>query len=142
MDVKIIGVARNTRYSSLKQDTPPITYSSYLQAFKGRPLRGMDFELRTAGDPLALATTVRQIVHQVAPQVPVAHVTTQAKIIDQTIVHERTFADLCTCFGALALLMACVGLYATQAYAVARRTNEIGIRMALAPNANALFGWL
>ncbi len=56
---------------------------------------------------------------------------TQAQMIDETIARERTFAALCTCFGVFALVMACVGLYATTAYAVIRRTNEIGIRMAL-----------
>jgi ABC-type lipoprotein release transport system permease subunit len=94
-------------------------------------LREMIFELRATGNPLALANTVRQIVHQVGPQVPVADMTTQSRRIDQTIQQERTFAELCACFGGLALLMACVGLYGTMAYAVARRTGEIGIRMAL-----------
>jgi ABC-type antimicrobial peptide transport system permease subunit len=61
----------------------------------------------------------------------VADVTTQSRRIDETILQERTFAQLCACFGGLALLMACVGLYGTMAYAVARRTSEIGIRMAL-----------
>ena len=75
--------------------------------------------------------TVRQIVHQLGPEVPVADMTTQSRRIDQTILQERTFAQLCACFGGLALLMACVGLYGTMAYAVARRTGEIGIRMAL-----------
>jgi ABC-type antimicrobial peptide transport system permease subunit len=74
---------------------------------------------------------VHGIVHQLGPRVPVADMTTQSRAIDSTIVQERTFADLCTCFGGLALLMACVGLYATMAYAVTRRTSEIGIRMAL-----------
>jgi macrolide transport system ATP-binding/permease protein len=130
-DMEIVGLARNTRYNSLKREIPPLAYTSYLQAGKNRPIEWMYFELRTVGDPLALATTVRRIVHQAGPRVPVADITTQSRIIDSTIVQERTFASLCTCFGALALLMACVGLYATMAYAVTRRTTEIGIRMAL-----------
>jgi predicted permease len=131
MDIEIVGVARTARYNSLKREIPPVTYTSWLQTPKTRRLQEMVFELRASGDPLALANTVRQIVHQVGPQVPVADMTTQSRRIDQTIQQERTFAQLCACFGGLALLMACVGLYGTMAYAVARRTGEIGIRMAL-----------
>ncbi|HTB10383.1 MAG TPA: ABC transporter permease [Bryobacteraceae bacterium] len=130
-DVEIVGIARTARYSSLKREIPPVTYLPWIQAPKSRQLREMIFELRASGDPLALTKTVRQIVHEVGPQVPVADITTQSRRIDQTISQERTFAQLCACFGALALLMACVGLYGTMAYAVARRTGEIGIRMAL-----------
>jgi len=130
-DIEIIGVARTARYNSLKREIPPVTYIPWLQTPKTGRLREMIFELRATGNPLALANTVRQIVHQVGPQVPVADMTTQSRRIDQTILQERTFAQLCACFGGLALLMACVGLYGTMAYAVARRTGEIGIRMAL-----------
>jgi macrolide transport system ATP-binding/permease protein len=130
-DIEIIGVSRTARYNSLKREIPPVTYIPWIQTPKTRRLREMVFELRTTGNPLALANTVRQIVHQIGPQVPVADMTTQSRRIDQTILQERTFAQLCACFGGLALLMACVGLYGTMAYAVARRTGEIGIRMTL-----------
>ncbi|HEY3742210.1 MAG TPA: ABC transporter permease [Bryobacteraceae bacterium] len=130
-DVEIVGVARNARYASLKRDIPPVTYAPWSQANKNRMVREMYFELRAAGDPLALANSVRQVVREASPLVPVAGLTTQVQRIDQTISQERTFAKLCTWFGGLALLMACIGLYGTMAYAVARRTGEIGIRMAL-----------
>jgi ABC-type antimicrobial peptide transport system permease subunit len=130
-DVEIVGIAKNARYSSLKREIPPVTYTSYLQESNTVPTHDMFFELRTAGDPLALSNAVRQVVHVAGPQVPVGEITTQALRIEGTIVQERTFASLCTCFGALALIMACVGLYGSMAYAVARRTSEIGIRMAL-----------
>src|SRR5207253_9628005 len=65
------------------------------------------------------------------PRVPVASLSTQAARIDRTIGQERTFATLCSALAALAVLIACVGLYGMMAYRVARRTNEIGIRMAL-----------
>jgi predicted permease len=130
-DIEIVGVSRAARYNSLKHEIPPVTYTCWLQTPKTFRLSQMVFELRATGDPLGLANAVRQIVHQVGPQVPLADITTQSRRIDQTILQERTFAQLCACFGGLALLMACVGLYGTMAYAVARRTGEIGIRMAL-----------
>lgn len=129
--VTIIGVAKNARYSSLKDAIPPVTYVSYLQDVLKWPPAPMFFELRTVGDPLALTETVRKIVHKAAPTVPVTDAMTQTQLIDSTISQQRTFADLCTVFAFLALVIACVGLYGAMAYEVSRRTNEIGIRMAL-----------
>ncbi len=131
INVQIVGIAKNTLYSSLKSKVPPVAYVPWSQSPPGWLIGGMYYEIRTLGDPLALANTVRQVVHQANPRLPVADLTTQVRYIDATIAPERTFADLCTCFGLLALLIACVGLYGTMAYAVARRTNEIGIRIAL-----------
>jgi predicted permease len=130
-NVTIVGVAKNARYNSLKDAIPPVAYLPYLQTSAGNSPGGIFFELRTAGNPLAFAETVRKIVHDAAPSVPVTNLMTQTQRIDSTIVQERTFANLCTAFAVLALIIACVGLYGTMSYAVSRRTNEIGIRMAL-----------
>jgi predicted permease len=130
-ELQIVGVVKDSRYDTLKGEIPPVTYLSWAQAPAGWLSFGMFFELRTAGDPLAMSGTVRSLVHDFNARTPVADITTQAREIDGTIAPERTFADLCTCFGILALLIACVGLYGTMAYAVARRTGEIGIRVAL-----------
>jgi predicted permease len=128
-DIEIIGVARNARYNTLKKDIPPVIYIPYRQSLQD--LNQMFFEVRTAGDPLAVVNTVRKIVQQADAHVPVINVRTQAGQIDQTLSQERIFAQLCSVFAVLALAIACVGLYGTMAYTVARRTSEIGIRMAL-----------
>ena len=129
-DIEIVGVARTSLYNSVKEkETPPLAYVPYTQNLEG--LNRVFFELRAAGDPLVLVPAVRRIVHDAGPNVPVTEVKTQAAQIDETISQERTFAELCSGFAALALGIACVGLYGTMAYTVARRTSAIGIRMAL-----------
>jgi len=129
-DIVIIGMSANARYGGLKQDIPPVVFIPYNQG-TFPPVAQMTYALRTAGDPLLYVKTVREIVHQADARVPLLNVNTQATEIDQTINKEIMFAELCTGFAILALVIACVGLYGTMAYAVARRTGEIGIRMAL-----------
>jgi macrolide transport system ATP-binding/permease protein len=130
-NLTIVGLAKNARYNSLKGKIPAVAYIPYMQDIVKRPPVAMFFELRTVGNPLALTKAVRDTVHKAAPSVPITEVMTQSQRIDNTITQERTFADLCTVFALLALVIACVGLYGSMAYGVSRRTNEIGIRVAL-----------
>jgi len=129
-DMEIVGVAREARYGGLKREAPPVVYIPYRQGSQ-KLVAGVTYELRTSGDPLAFVNAVREIVHQADARVPVTSLKTQTAQINDTISQEIAFAKLCTSFGVLALAIACVGLYGTISYSVARRTNEIGIRMAL-----------
>jgi predicted permease len=128
-DMEIVGVSKNARYGALKRAIPPVVYMPYDQGYP-QPNQMM-YALRTSGDPLRYVNTVRDIVRRADARVPVSEIRTQAADIDQTINQEITFAELCSGFAMLALVIACVGLYGTVSYNVARRTAEIGIRMAL-----------
>jgi predicted permease len=128
-DMEVVGVSGNARYGGLTGAIPPVVYMPYDQGFP-RPDQ-MVFALRTAGEPLGYVNAVRQVVRQADAGVPVSDVRTQTADIDRTINQEITFARLCTGFAILALVIACVGLYGTVSQTVARRTGEIGIRMAL-----------
>ena len=128
--LEIVGVAANAQYGGLKRDNPPVVYVSQAQA--PAPQQGaVTYALRTVGDPLASVGSVRRLVHEADGRMPVTELRTQVAEIEQTINQEIVFARLCSAFAVLALTIACVGLYATMAYVVARRTSEIGIRMAL-----------
>jgi predicted permease len=129
-DVEIVGVVRNVRYGALKGEFRDIAYLPFNQG-SYVPVEEMTFALRTSGDPLRYVNAVRALVSQADARVPVTDVKTQAAQIDQTMNQEIIFARLCTAFAILALLIACVGLYGTMSYTVARRTGEIGVRMAL-----------
>jgi macrolide transport system ATP-binding/permease protein len=134
--LEIVGVAANARYGGLKGDLPPVVYVSHAQVPAPQMaqmmyLGKMTYALRTEGDPLRYAAAVRRIVREADQRVPITNIKTQAADIDQTINQEIVFARLCSSFAILALTIACVGLYATMAYAVTRRTREIGLRMAL-----------
>ncbi len=129
-DIEIVGVAANSLYGSLKETAPPTVYLPFAQGAWG-PVQGMIYELRTEGNPLNYVSAVRDLVQRADPRLPLSEVKSQSAWIDETINQEIAFARLCTAFAVLALVIACVGLYGTMSYNVARRTSEIGICMAL-----------
>ncbi len=128
-DMEIVGISGNARYGGLTRAFRPVVYMPFNQGYP-RPDQ-MVYALRTAGNPLRYVNSVREIVRQADARVPVSEIRTQVGDIDQQINQEITFAELCSGFAILALLIACVGLYGTISYNGARRTGEIGIRMAL-----------
>jgi predicted permease len=126
-ETEIIGVIRDTKYSSLRDAAPPTVYRNSLQ----EPVRGMSFVLRTGSDPNAMIDLVRAAIRRVDPNLPLTNVITQSESIERRFAQERLFANAYTLFGVLALLLACIGLFGLMSYSVARRSQEIGIRMAL-----------
>ena len=135
-DLEIVGVSANLRYGGLKNEEEN-AMTVFVPVSQFSPDR-MTYALRTAGDPLRFVQSVHEIVREADSRIPVTNVATQAAEIDRTISREITFAKLCTGFAILALLMACVGLYGTMSYSVARQVGEIGIRMALGAQRSAV----
>jgi len=135
-DLEIVGVSGDVRYGGLKNEE-----ESAMTVFVAASQFSSDrvtYALRTSGDPLRFVQSVHEIVREADSRIPVTNVVTQAAEIDRTISRELTFAKLCAGFGVLALLMACVGLYGTMSYSVARQAGEIGLRMCLGAQRSAV----
>ena len=130
-DLQIIGIARDTITARLRAAPRPTVYVSYFQrASSGGFMANTTLEIRAAGSLSQVASAIRQELQPRFPDAPL-EVRALTEQVERTLVQERLMANLAGGFGVVGLLLACIGLYGLLAYSVARRTKEIGIRMAL-----------
>jgi predicted permease len=146
-DFEIVGVVEDAKYQDAREPAYPTFFMPFLQMAKDPKLAFMigshyigDIELRVAGQPQNLEPAVRRTLADIDPNLNVLNVITLQEQLTRNFNQDRLIARLTELFGLLALLLACVGLYGVTSYSVARRTGEIGIRMALGANRSSVVG--
>jgi predicted permease len=136
--IEIIGVCGDAKYDRVRKDPEPTFYTPYWQNKNG--VQQATFALATRLDAKTLAPALRQAVQSVDRNLPLLDIRTQDEQIAASMQHERIFANLTAAFGALALVLACIGIYGIMAWMVSRRMQEIGIRIALGARSGQVQG--
>jgi predicted permease len=137
--ITIVGVSKDVRDHKVRTAAPRRFYVSYMQAVDGQ--MGTEYEIRTPVDAAVMEKEIRAAVHAVSPRMPIVHIHRLTDQIENSMIMERLIAELSIFFGILALVLGCVGLYGIMAYSIVRRTQEIGIRIALGASRQAVI-WM
>ena len=138
----VVGIVADIKHNSLREDPAPEMYVPFTQnEIKIWPsMQTMQVALRTESDPAALTASVREALHSVDADLPLANVTTLSTLVDDSLAQARFALFLLGSFGVLALVLATIGMYGVISYSVQQRTQEIGIRMALGATRGNVLG--